>query len=58
MFIKNEYPIKIWDRYNYISMLLYDIYDNCYVVIKLKINEIKKERIGQIEMYINFIVKI
>ena len=42
-FIENEYPIKIGNRYNYIDMLLYNIYDNCYVVIELKINEIKKE---------------
>ena len=56
-FIENEYPIKIGDRYNYIDMLLYNIYDNCYVVIELKINEIKKEHIGQIETYMNFIDK-
>ena len=56
-FIKSEYPIKIGDRYNYIDMLLYNIYDNCYVVIELKINEIKKEHIGQIETYMNFIDK-
>ncbi len=54
-FIENEYPIKIGDRYNYIDMLLYNIYDNCYVVIELKINEIKKEHIGQIETYMNVI---
>ena len=56
-FIKKEYPIKIGDRYNYIDMLLYNIYDNRYVVIELKINEIKKEHIGQIETYMNFIDK-
>ncbi len=56
-FIENEYPIKIGDRYNYIDMLLYNIYDNCYVVIELKINEIKKEHIGQVETYMNFIDK-
>ena len=56
-FIKSEYPIKIGDRYNYIDMLLYNIYDNCYVVIELKINEIKKEHIGQIETYMNVIDK-
>ena len=56
-FIKGEYPIKIGDRYNYIDMLLYNIKDNCYVVIELKINEIKKEHIGQIETYMNFIDK-
>ena len=56
-FIKSEYPIKIGDRYNYIDMLLYNIYDNCYAAIELKINEIKKEHIGQIETYMNFIDK-
>ena len=56
-FIENEYPIKIGNRYNYIDMLLYNIYDNCYVVIELKINEIKKEHIGQVETYMNFIDK-
>ena len=56
-FIDKEYPIKIGERYNYIDMLLYNIYDNCYVVIELKINEIKKEHIGQIETYMNFIDK-
>ena len=56
-FIENEYPIKIGDRYNYIDMLLYNIYDNCFVVVELKINEIKKEHIGQIETYMNFIDK-
>ena len=50
-------PIKIGDRYNYIDMLLYNIYDNCYAVIELKINEIKKEHIGQVETYMNFIDK-
>ena len=56
-FIKSGYPIKIGDRYNYIDMLLYNIYDNCYAVIELKINEIKKEHIGQIETYMNVIDK-
>ena len=56
-FIENEYPIKMGDRYNYIDMLLYNIYDNCYVVIELKINEIKKEHIGQVETYMNVIDK-
>ena len=56
-FIKSEYPIKIGDRYNYIDMLLYNIYDNCYAVIEFKINEIKKEHIGQIQIYMNYIDK-
>ena len=56
-FIKKEYPIKIGDRYNYIDLLLFNYEYNCFVVVELKINEIKKEHIGQIETYMNFIDK-
>ena len=45
-FIKNEYPIKIGNRYNYIDLLLYNINYNFYVVIEIKITEVKKEHIG------------
>ncbi len=54
-FIKNEYKIKIGDTYNYIDLLLYNIKYKCYVVIELKITELKKEHIGQIEIYMNYI---
>ena len=56
-FIGNEYKIKIGDRYNYIDFLLYNIKYNCYVVVELKITELKKEHIGQIETYMNYIDK-
>ena len=56
-FIRNEYKIKLGDRYNYIDLLLYNINFNCYVVIELKITELKKEHIGQIETYMNYIDK-
>ena len=56
-FIENEYKIKIGDRYNYIDLLLYNIKYNCYVVVELKITELKKEHIGQIQMYMNYIDK-
>ena len=54
-FIRNEYKIKIGDRYNYIDLLLFNIEYNCYVVIELKVTELKKEHIGQIEVYMNYI---
>ena len=54
-FIKNEYPIKLGDRYNYIDLLLFNIEYNCYVVVELKITELKKEHIGQIQVYMNYI---
>ena len=56
-FIKNEYKIKIGDRYNYIDLFLYNIKYKCYVVIELKITELRKEHIGQIETYMNYIDK-
>ena len=54
-FIKNEYPIKLGDRYNYIDLLLFNIEYNCYVVVELKVTELKKEHIGQIQVYMNYI---
>ena len=54
-YIGNEYKIKIGNRYNYIDLLLYNIEYNCYVVIEVKVTELKKEHIGQIEVYMNYI---
>lgn len=54
-YIDNEYKIKVGDRYNYIDILLFNIEFNCYVVIELKVTELKKEHIGQIEVYMNYI---
>ena len=56
-FIKNEYKIKINDRYNYIDLLLYNIKYKCYVVVELKVTELKKEHTGQIMTYMNYIDK-
>ena len=56
-FIKDEYKIKIGTKYNYIDLLLYNIEFNCYVVVELKVTELKKEHIGQIEVYMNYIDK-
>ena len=56
-FIKNEYKIILGDRYNYIDLLLFNYKYNCFVVIELKVTELKKEHIGQIEVYMNYIDK-
>ncbi len=56
-FIKNEYKIKLGDRYNYIDLLLFNYVYNCFVVIELKVTELKKEHIGQIQTYMNYIDK-
>ena len=51
-FVENEYKIKIGNSYNYIDLLLYNYIFNCFVVV-----ELKKEHIGQIEVYMNYIDK-
>lgn len=56
-FIKSEYPIKLGTRYNYIDLLLYNIKYKCYVVVELKVTELKKEHTGQIMTYMNYIDK-
>ena len=56
-FIENEYKIKIGETYNYIDLLLFNYIYNCFVVIELKVTELKKEHIGQIEIYMNYIDK-
>ena len=56
-FIDNEYKIKIGERYNYIDLLLFNIEFNCYVVIELKVTELMKEHIGQIQAYMKCIDK-
>ena len=56
-FVENEYKIRIGSNYNYIDLLLYNYIFNCFVVVELKITELKKEHIGQIEVYMNYIDK-
>jgi hypothetical protein len=51
-YIGNEYKIKIGSNYNYIDLFLFNTEYNCYVVI-----ELKKEHIGQIQVYMNYIDK-
>ena len=54
-YIGSEYKIKIGNTYNYIDLLLFNIEFNCYVVVELKVTELKKEYIGQVEVYMNYI---
>ena len=54
-YIGNEYKIRLGNRYNYIDLLLFNIEFNCYVVVELKVTELKKEYIGQIMLYMNYI---
>lgn len=54
-FIGSEYKIRLGNDFNYIDLLLFNIEYNCYVVVELKVTELKKEHIGQIQVYMNYI---
>jgi len=56
-FIGSEYKIRIGNSFNYIDLLLFNIEYNCYVVVELKVTELKKEHIGQIQIFMNYIDK-
>ena len=55
-FIKSKYKIKTNTGFNYIDLLLFNYICNCFIVIELKVTELKKENIGQIEIYILIIL--
>ena len=54
-YIANEYKIKLGNTYNYIDLLLFNYKYNAFVVVELKTNEVKKQDIGQIMIYKNYI---
>ena len=51
----SQYKIKIGANYNYIDVLLFNYISNSFVVVEIKVTEIKKEHIGQIQTYMNYI---
>ena len=54
-YVGNEYKIKIGNGYNYIDLLLFNYEHDCFVVIELKVTQLKKEQIGQIKFYMNYV---
>ena len=56
-YVGSEVKIKIGDTYNYIDFLFFNTNYNCYVVIELKVTELKSEHLGQITKYINYVNK-
>ena len=56
-YVKDEYKIMIGNKPNYIDILLYNIIYNCYVVVELKVVKSKKDHLGQIQVYMNYIDK-
>ena len=56
-FIKNQYKINIGNNKNYIDILLFNYKFNNFVVIEIKAREFRKEDVGQILLYMNYIDK-
>ena len=56
-YMDNEYKIMIGNKPNYIDLLLCNLKYNCYVVVELKVTESKKDHLGQIQVYMNYIDK-
>ena len=56
-YMDNEYKIMIGNKLNYIDLLLCNINYNCYVVVELKVTNSKKDHLGQIQVYMNYIDK-
>ena len=56
-FVGSEYKIKIGETYNYIDILLFNYIYNAFIVVELKVVPLKKEHIGQIEVYMNYVDK-
>ena len=54
-FIGSEYKIRLDNTFNYIDLLLFNYEYNCFVVVELKITGLKKEHIGQIQVYMNYV---
>ena len=54
-YVGHQYKIKVGNTFNYIDLLLFNIKYNCYCVVELKVTQLKKEHIGQIMVYMNYI---
>ena len=54
-YVKSQYKIKIGSNYNYIDVLLFNYISNLFIVVEIKVTELKKEHIGQIQTYMNYI---
>ena len=54
-YIKNEYKIIIGNKSNYIDLLLFNYKYNCFIMVELKVTKSKKDHLGQVMVYMNYI---
>ena len=57
MWVGNQYKITAENKNYYIDMLLYNIVYNSYIVVELKLRELKKEDKAQVEFYMSLVDK-
>lgn len=55
MRVGNQYKITVDNKDYYIDMLLYNIIYNSYIVVELKLRELRKEDRAQVEFYMNLV---
>lgn len=53
--VGNEYKIKYGNKNYYIDILLFNVEINSYVIVELKLRELKKEDKAQIEFYMRIV---
>lgn len=56
-YVGHEVKIKLGNNYNYIDFLLFNMEYGCYVVVEIKVTELKAEHIGQTVKYMNYVDK-
>ncbi len=54
-YVKSQYKIKIGSNYNFIDVLLFNYISNSFIVLEIKVTELKKEHIGQIQTNMNYV---
>ena len=54
-FMGSEKKLKVGNKFHYIDLLFFNVEMDCYVVIELKVKDLQKEDIGQLQFYINYI---
>ncbi len=56
-YVGHEVKIKLGNNYNYIDFLLFNLEYGCYVVVEIKVMELKADHIGQTVKYMNYVDK-
>ena len=54
-YVGHQYKISDGKNYYFLDILLFNIEFNCYVIVELKLRELKKEDKAQIEFYMKLV---